>query len=441
MNGRQAAHRAWRQLRGDATYRLYDYYRRECVRGIQPETSQLGLSALLAHAATVPYYADFLSGLRDEDPYHVLSTLPLLTKQIIRDQLPRLCTHDLRTRKWRFNTSGGSTGEPVRFVQDVGYNARTNGLTMLYSHLVGQEFGQSELRLWGAERDILEGGVGAWASVRAWASNTATVNAFRMTPASMNRLVGTMNRRPPRLILAYAQAIYELAVYAESAGLRVRAQRAVMTSAGTLYPFMRERIERVFACPVFNRYGSREVGDIACETPLGEGLWIAPWGVHVEVLGEDGAPLPDGEEGELVVTSLCNYAMPLIRYRIGDRGSLAPMGVGWQGRSSRSFVKITGRTVDAFRLLDGTLIDGEYFTHLLYYRDWVQRFQVVQVDYQTIVIRIVAFSTAPSGAEDEIAFGVRAVMGDSCSVRFEYPAQIASSASGKYRYTVSELQA
>jgi phenylacetate-CoA ligase len=202
---------------------------------------------------------------------------------------------------------------------------------------------------------------------------------------------------------------------------------------------MRERIERVFGCRVFNKYGSREVGDMACEIPQCDGLWIAPWGVHVEVVDDAGSPVPDGSEGELIVTLLTNFAMPLLRYRIGDRGALAPPGTGWHGDAARVLLRVTGRTVDAFRLPDGTVIDGEYFTHLLYFRDWVSRFQVIQRDHESILVRIVPCADRPVDAEREIVNGVLAVMGSHCRVEFEYCDQIEVSASGKYRYTISEV--
>ncbi len=421
-------------------YPLYWEYLRQFEEGIPLDTTVFGLGRLLEHArSNVPYYADLIPGGPLSDPFKTLGKMPLLTKDVIRREFSRLQSADIASRNWYFNTSGGSTGTPVRLIQDSAYAASMTAVKLLFSHLAGRDVGEPEILLWGSQRDIIEHGRGTRAWIRSTLSNTTTVNAFRMTREAMVNLIEMLNRRPPNLLLAYAQAAYELAAFAEREGIAVRPQRAVMTSAGTLYPFMRETIERVFGCRVFNRYGSREVGDMACEIPQCEGLWVAPWGVHIEVLDEAGDPVPDGTEGELVVTLLTNYAMPLVRYRIGDRGVLAPAGTGWQGDAARVLQRVTGRTVDAFRLPDGTLIDGEYFTHLLYFRDWVSRFQFIQKGYASILVRVVRCADQPGDAERQIADGVRAVMGDGCRVDFEYCDRIEPAASGKYRYTISEV--
>jgi phenylacetate-CoA ligase len=428
-------------MRGSHLYTYLDEYRREFANGIPEETTEVAVRTILEHARShVPYYARLIPTGALRDPLTALSRMPLLDKDVIRKEFSSLQAADLRRRKWFFNTSGGSTGEPVRLVQDLAFEDRVTAITSLYYHLVGYDYGQPLVRLWGSERDILEGGEGRAAAARAWFANTQTVNAFRMTPNVMVDFIHRLNERPPRLILAYAQALYELATFAEARGLDVATQRAIMTSAGTLYPFMRERIERVFGCRVFNRYGSREVGDIACEVPGFDGLWVAPWGTYVEVIDEAGNPMPDGEEGELVITLLGNFAMPLIRYRIGDRGALATRRIRRpHPQATQSLENVKGRTVDAFRLEDGTIVDGEYFTHLLYFRDWVHRFQVVQKSFEHIVVRIACDTHPPQDAEPEISEGIRALMGARCTVEFEYCREIETPPSGKYRYTISEI--
>jgi phenylacetate-CoA ligase len=213
----------------------------------------------------------------------------------------------------------------------------------------------------------------------------------------------------------------------------------VITSAGTLHDFMRDRIERVFGCPVYNRYGSREVGLIAAERPGAKGLWVAPWSTVVEVVDETGDPVPPGTDGEILVTSLINHAMPLVRYRIGDRGALAP----GSARGTQILSSVLGRNVDAFRRRDGTLVDGEYFTHLLYFRDWVEKFQFVQTDYDEVVLRVVSRDRDRRQLQpelDEMASQAKAALGPDTVLRIEWVDDIPPAPSGKYRYTISEVK-
>jgi len=274
-----------------------------------------------------------------------------------------------------------------------------------------------------------------------WLRNTQTLNAFQMTPERMRDYLVTINRERPRLIVAYAQAIYELAKFAESENIPVVPQHAILTSAGTLYPFMREKIEQIFGCRVFNRYGSREVGLIACERPGYTGLVASPHSNYIEIVDSLGKPVPFGVEGEILVTNLLNEAMPLVRYAIGDRGALAdPTTSGGNGR--QILTKVSGRNVDAFRTVTGGLIDGEYFTHLLYFRPWLSKFQVIQKTPLHLVYKIVLNATRPPQEDlEEIQQKSRLALGNELRVDFEFPEAIPTSSSGKYRYTISEVAA
>jgi len=133
--------------------------------------------------------------------------------------------------------------------------------------------------------------------------------------------------------------------------------------------------------------------------------------------------------------------MPLIRYKIGDRGILTNKSKCACGREGQILDKVLGRNVDAFKNRDGTLIDGEYFTHLLYFRDWVWKFQVIQKSYSHVVFNIVQSDLKYEQKEfDEIIAKTKLVMGDDCIVEIQLVDAITPSASGKYRYTISEVQ-
>lgn len=401
------------------------------------------LRILLEHCRRfVPYYSNLMPRTDSpfDDPYADLATLPILTKAAIRDNFERLQSSDINVRRCYFNTSGGSTGEPIRLIQDREYSERSRAVTIMFSKWANKDIGDLEIRLWGSERDVFTGTAGMAAQLRNRGTNMCILNAFRMTPVKMREYLGILNRRWPTLIVAYAQAIYELAKFAEQEGIAVVPQRAILTSAGTLYGFMRTKIETVFKTKVFNRYGSREVGDIASECDAHQHLHLAPLGNLIEIVDDGGNRVPAGVEGNILVTCLTNFAMPLVRYQIGDRGVLSEDTVCGCGRPGPMLKAVLGRNVDAFRTADGTLVDGEYFTHLLYFRDWVKQFQVIQKDFGQVEYRIV--SLRPQIREQEAAEIIsktKLVLGAKCQVTLRLVDEILPSPSGKYRYTISEV--
>jgi phenylacetate-CoA ligase len=392
----------------------------------------------------VPYYSKLLSVANPRDleknPHAVLKRLPVLTKDLLRAHFSSLQSKDNPQRKLEVNTSGGSTGEPVKLIQDEEYRDASAAMRWLSHHQLGCPLGEPHVRLWGSERDLECGTKSRKARFFNWLTNTTWVNAFAMSPATMRNFITMLNRKRPGLIVAYAQAAYEVARFAEREHIRIEPQRAMVTSAGTLYPFMREKLQQIFGCEVYNLYGSREVSDIAWELPGLKGLWAPPWANFIEIVDENGDPVPPGTEGNILVTCLTNYAMPLLRYRIGDRGALAPEGDAPAG--VQVLTHVSGRNVDTFRRSDQTLVDGEYFTHLLYYRPWVSKFQVVQKSHAHLLFKVVSVNGKPPSEElEDIAGRSRLAMGKDCHVDFEFCDELPALPSGKFRYTISEVAA
>jgi phenylacetate-CoA ligase len=372
------------------------------------------------------------------------SRIPLLDKLIIRTNYEKLKSDDLNARKWYENTSGGSTGEPVRLIQDRGYHQLRTSLVILQDLWSGYSMCEKTIILWGSERDIFVRKERFKTNLGRWLRNEIWLNAFRITPEQMHEYVKCINDFKPVQILAYAESIYELSRFIEREKLSIYSPGSIMVSAGVLQTHMRKTIERVFKAPVFNRYGSREVGPIACECDHHKGLHIFPLNYHVEILRQDGSPVASGELGEVVITLLTNYAMPLIRYRIGDMGAWSENPCTC-GRAWPLLKYVAGRVSDVFITKEGTQIHGEYFTHLFYFQDWVNKFQVIQEDYDLIHILIVPHEQTSKTRESHdkeisiITEKIRLVMGEDCRVEFEFVNDIDPTASGKYRYTISKV--
>jgi phenylacetate-CoA ligase len=410
-------------------------------------TQRLQLADLLRHAEQgSPYYREIFQGhhlidKNGEADLHAFSRLPLLDKSILRNRFDDLQVRPLPPKTY-VQTSGGSTGEPVRFLHESDSWDYSVAGTLFFFQMAGKEMGEREVKLWGSEHDIFEGGIGLKAKLENYLYNRMLLNSFQMSPAVLRSYVGRINRFRPAVIWTYVDSAYELARFVERESLPFVSPKAIIVTAGTLHPPVRETIERVLGSPVLNQYGSREVGVVACECPQRQGLHLLEFCNLVEVLRSDGTAADEGEIGEVVVTSLVHRAMPLIRYRIGDM-AVRFNGTCRCGRSLRLLKTVSGRVTDHFRKRDGTLVHGEYFTHLFYNLPGIEKFKIIQEEFDHIHILIIPSPEFDfqvfTRHEGGICAKVQLVMGESCKIDFKVVETIPSSPSGKYLYTESRV--
>jgi phenylacetate-CoA ligase len=201
-------------------------------------------------------------------------------------------------------------------------------------------------------------------------------------------------------------------------------------------PAMRARLGSTFGAPVYETYGSHECPLIAAECPWSGTLHACDDAVLVEVLA-DGRPAEPGERGEVVVTNLHAYAMPFIRYRIGDLATRAPACAC--GSPSTTLGAVQGRMIDYFPLPDGRLLHPyEIVTRLVWGgQAWIRQYQLVQERRDSVVLYVVA-ETAPTDAQvAEVVRAVRPVLGDRVRFDVRQVTRIPFEATGKLRPSLS----
>ena len=403
------------------------------------------LTKLLLHAyKNVPHYHRIFEevGVVSGDVVDLskFDKIPILTKDIMREHHEELISKDYTTRKWYYNSSGGSTGEPVRFIQDGVYGKWGNAAFYYwYKNILGVD--ESDVRkviLWGSERDLFKGSVGLKAKIINWLTNTVFLNSFKMSEGDMKKYIENINSYKPDLIRGYTGSLYELCRYAERKNTRIHTPKIVVGSAETLSDEMREKIETVFGTKVYNYYGSRETNNLAgeCESGL---MHILAFHNYVEVLDIDNRPVKEGGVGRVVVTNLHNYSMPFIRYEIGDVAVLGPEKCKC-GNVLPALKKITGRVTDHFLLENGTTVPAEFFIHLIGVvcnNGFIKKFQVIQEDYDKIKILIVPGGNMGKNEKRNIGDKIKIVMGNDCKIVWDFVDEIPKTKSGKYLYTKS----
>ena len=305
------------------------------------------LQALVRHCyENVPYYTRLFDSLKLE-PSDIrtredLQKLPILTKQMVRDNYADLISKDIHIRNYQNASTGGSTGTPMQFKKDVGTWNMAWASSFRAWEWYGYHLGEKMMTLGGnslvkkrkilTPKDIFDIVI-----MRNMKRSSAKID----DTALMQHYNAYMNYKPSAL-RGYASSFAVFARYIERNNLPIHPIKVILTTGEILMPEYREIIERVFQCPVYDEYGAGDGGVNAHECPLKDGLHISEERCVVEITDKDGNVLKDGEIGYVTATDLGNYAFPFLRYQVGDMAYIKPEKCTC-GRASRVLGQVIGR--------------------------------------------------------------------------------------------------
>jgi phenylacetate-CoA ligase len=240
------------------------------------------------------------------------------------------------------------------------------------------------------------------------------------------------------VIICYTQSCAQFARWIVDNDLRDWNDIPVLCGAEAVLPSDRAMIERAFGRHVFETYGSRETMLLAAECEAHQGMHLMEENLLVEV-ARGGAPTAAGEPGDVLVTDLHNYGMPLIRYQNGDIGRMAANEPCRCGRGLRRLERVEGRRADTLTDREGNVVPGVVF-HVLFSDvrlDLVRQFQAVQRPSGEVVLRIVrGRDWSPEGFAPVLTRFGEYLRGLPFTV--EFPDGIAPGANGKMRTVVVE---
>ena len=393
----------------------------------------------------IPYYKKMIKEhniqFSEDTVFKDIKKFPILTKDIIRNNFDEL--YKFRDNTYYTNSSGGSTGEPVILYQDRNQLEWEIATKILFDEWAGRKIGEPMVKLWGSLGDTLRGGQSFKGYLRQKFYGATILNSNRMTDKNMYEFVQKINQVKPGLILTYTSSIDTLARFIQKNNLSIHSPHAIMTTAGVLYPEIQKRIEKVFRATIFNRYGSREVGDIACNCEKSSGLHLLPNIHYLEVVDNDGKEVAFGQTGNIIITLLTNYTMPLIRYKIGDRGILSDMNRQCE-HGFPLLEKINGRIKSVFINKFGDYIDDDLFFALFRLKENIKKFQIIQETVEYIIINLVLIDKTKLKDVDkefrEISQKIRKVMGEETKIKYNIVDEIKPSPSGKYMYSFSRVK-
>jgi len=386
----------------------------------------------------VPYYHNLFRslGLSPEDIQTIedLEKLPILTKDIIKKHWEEFKPASLSSMKYYNHATGGSTGTPMQY--RLSKHDRFLGGALLYR---GWGYGGYEL----GDRMVFLAGSSLGFDTKSKLTtfihettrNLRKLSSFDMGENEMREYAQTINSFKPKFIRGYASSIYFFARWLEENQLSVPSQKAVFTTAEKLFPYMRQTIEDVFDCDVYDNYGLNDGGVSAYECSEHTGLHIDTERSIMELVDGAGHQIDTGE-GQILATSLYNYAMPFVRYATGDDGHIIDDGCNC-GRGYPLLKEVLGRSTDVLLTPEGKSIHGWFFLYIFWeYCEGIKEYQVVQKSLEKIVIRMV-----PDEGFDEMQLDrIREVVarrGPGWDLEFQFVDEIDRTRAGKYKFIIN----
>jgi phenylacetate-CoA ligase len=426
----RATYRFWRQLEKS------QWWSRERLEDLQLRRLRQIIGYCFAHS---PYYRDLWNshGLRLATLQSLsdLARWPVMSRQAVRDHADRIRAGNERGRVVAKST-GGSSGVPLRFVIDRPANDRRVAAANRGYKWAGAAPGTRQTHLWGVA-------LSQQSLARRWKDRLYSrvlyrrdmLSSFELSDGSIPRFLRRLHRYRPDVLVAYTNPLYQFARAIDQCGLRAYQPRTIVVGAEKLHGFQREMIERVFAAPVYETYGSREFTLIGAECDHHAGLHVTSENPVVEVVNDQGQPVRPGEEGDVLVTDLFNVAMPFVRYAIGDR-AIASSESCCCGRGLPLLKKVVGRQLDVLTTVDGRRLAGEFFPHLLKDCASVRQFQAVQSRRNLVELKLVVDSHWGADERESLCRVVQRSIGESTRLLIHEVDRILLTKTGKLRVVV-----
>ncbi len=387
------------------------------------------LSALLERAATrVPFYREAWRARRragDHASWDRLEHWQVLEKQTLRDNPGAFLADDRAGRGLLREHTSGTSGVPLSIGKSRGM------LRELYA------LAAARTRRWygvlPGDRTARLGGqlVASFAQRRPpfWVWNAAAqelyMSTFHLAPEHVRHYLDALVRYRVVCLTGYTSSLVALAHEVLRAGRVDLRMKVVVTSAEPLGEDQRAAIEAAFGCPVRETYGMTENVAAASECEAGR---LHQW-PEMGVI--------EARDEEFICTGLINDAMPLIRYRLGDRGRLAPAGATCPcGRTLPVIAAIEGRTSDLLVTSDGRRI---FWMNPVLYGLPVRQGQIVQESIRRIRVRFIPTPAFSDGAGQTLVARIRDRLGD-VDVVLEPVAELPRTAAGKVRAIVGNVE-
>lgn len=397
------------------------------------------LRALVRHAYdTVPYYRRLFDRL-GLNPSHIQTTedltkLPILEKETVRTGWKDLISKTYPRAKTVVCHTSGTTGKPITVLMSRNCFEREHAFRWTHYSWANVSTGATVATIAGHPVvPIHQKGPPFWRLNRA--ENQLIFSSQHISRHSLPHYAEALYNLHPEMIHGYPSSIFLIARYLVDCGISEIRPKAVFTASETLLDLQREMIERAFGCKVFNWYGNTEMVAHATECEKGE-MHIQTLHSVFEMVDRDGQPVREGSEAGIVGTGLENFAMPLIRYRVGDVACPA-FGRCTCGRGYPLVERILGRVEDYVVTPEGRYVGR--LDHVFKQDLKVKEAQLIQEAPDLLKVRVVRGNGYSETDTRSIIDGLQERLGSSMRYEVDFVDEIPRERNGKSRFVINKV--
>lgn len=365
-----------------------------------------------------------------------LNRLPIIRKDDIRPDLKGIISDEFDARNLKCMSTSGSTGEPL-FIYLSDSEIEYRKAKHLRANIsVGQKPWDRWVTLTGPQH--FSKSTRLQRLIRLYVPTTVSVFKDVVTQYSM------IEKLKPNVLDGYSSSLLLLAQQAERGEVKTINPRFLIGGAELIDAHSVKYIEKVFQVPFYDQYSSVEFERIAWQCPKKRGYHIDADGLVLQFLDKNGEEVSAGESGEVVVTSLFNYAMPLIRYGIGDVGTPSDE-VCDCGRTLPLMQMVEGRKESLLHLPNGQLVTPRAFTYALHEFEFyycIEKFRIVQkkLNVFEFILKLKENGIKESGIERALVSHLGSIFkSEELVFEIKFVGDIPLEKSGKLKAVISEL--
>lgn len=420
-----------------------DEYRREFESREEFKINELSsyqerlIKEYLPHwAKHIPFYRDHWTTEEKKSASRgILSDLPLLEKNTLREDPKRFLRDDLHPfPQFVFQTSG-TTGTPIASYYSLQELRQSLALREARSaNWAGVSFRMPRATISGRMVEPDPASSGPFYRYNS-IEKQVYFSAFHIRPDTAIQYVEALRKHQVEWLTGYAVSYYLLARHILLQGIQVPPLRAIITTSEKVTPQMRKIMEKAFNCRVYEEYSTVENAVFASECPFGR-LHLSPDVSLVEILRSDGTPAEPGEIGEIVTTTLMKKYQPLVRFRLGDLGAWDPEPCPC-GLSMPVIKEIVGRIEDVVIGSDGRELVR--FHGVFVDQPHINEGQIIQETINHIHVKVVPTNGFSDADTADIVARVQQRLGSSVDVTVEKVDTIPRSSAGKFKAVISKV--